>query len=224
MSRINLFKLVSPQRGLGILGIVQDHLKLTVGAVEELSNMVEKAATGEKTEKQKFFEKLSKMESEADSLRRKISEELTKGEYFPEEREDLMELVRAVDWIADWSREAGRILNVVSLERIQKDMQIAARNMCEGNKECVGTLMKCIQKLQENPRESLKLADEVEHWEEQIDDLYDQARRIMATLNPEGVTVGQLILLNAFLDAVETVADWCENTADLVRVIAVRLM
>lgn len=206
-----------------IIKMVQGHLELTVGTVEALLKMVKSAAAGEKTEMEKFFESLSKMEMDADALRRKISEELTKGEFFPEEREDLMELVRAVDWIADWSREAGRILDVISFEKFSEEMKVAAVNMCEGNKECVTALMKCIQKLPESAEESLHLADEVELWEEKIDALYDQARRIMANMDAEGVTMGQLILLNIGLDAIEMVADWCENTADLVRVIAVRL-
>ncbi|MCD6262816.1 DUF47 family protein [Candidatus Bathyarchaeota archaeon] len=218
-----LFGWFAPKRGVKILEMVQEHLRLTVRAVEELSRMVESASDGEKTKKWKFFENLSKMEMDADALRRRISEELTKGEFFPEEREDLMELVRAVDWIADWSREAGRILDVLSFDRFPEEMRVAACNMCEGNKECVTALMRCIQELPKSPGEALSLADEVERWEEKIDSLYDQARRILVNLNPEGVTVGQLILLNMFLDAIEMVADWCENTADLVRVIAVRL-
>ena len=36
-------------------------------------------------------------------------------------------------------------------------------------------------------------------------------------------STGALILLNEFLDSLETVADWCENTADIVRAIAVRI-
>lgn len=222
MSR-RLFSWFAPKRSTKALDMVQEHLKLTVGAVDSLLSMVRSAAAGDGSEKCEFFENLSKMEMDADVLRRKISEELTKGEFFPEEREDLMELVRAVDWIADWSREAGRILDIVSLEKFSNEMKVAAVNMCEGNKECVTVLMRCIQKLPESPEEALKLADEVERWEEEIDSLYDQARRILAKTDAEGIVVGELILLNMALDAIEIVADWCENTADLVRVIAVRL-
>ncbi|MBC8498748.1 hypothetical protein H8D40_07135, partial [Candidatus Bathyarchaeota archaeon] len=48
------------------------------------------------------------------------------------------------------------------------------------------------------------------------------ARGHLANLEYPGFSVGALILLNEFLDALETVADWCENTADIVRAIAVR--
>jgi uncharacterized protein Yka (UPF0111/DUF47 family) len=53
-----------------------------------------------------------------------------------------------------------------------------------------------------------------------MDELYGIARRHLAALETTTLNVGSLILLNEFLDALETVADWCENTADIVRVVA----
>ena len=58
--------------------------------------------------------------------------------------------------------------------------------------------------------------------EEDIDELYSQVRLSLATLEFPGYSRGALILLNEFFDALETVADWCENTVDIVRAIAVR--
>ena len=69
---------------------------------------------------------------------------------------------------------------------------------------------------------AIGLADQVEMIEEDVDDLYSEARRHIATLEFTGFSDGALILLNEFFDALETVADWCENTVDIVRAIAVR--
>jgi uncharacterized protein Yka (UPF0111/DUF47 family) len=69
---------------------------------------------------------------------------------------------------------------------------------------------------------AIGLADQVEMIEEDVDDLYSEARRQFATLEFTGFSDGALILLNEFFDALETVADWCENTVDIVRAIAVR--
>jgi len=38
------------------------------------------------------------------------------------------------------------------------------------------------------------------------------------------INPGEAILLSQLLDAVENVADWCENTVDQVRVVAVRML
>jgi predicted phosphate transport protein (TIGR00153 family) len=134
-----------------------------------------------------------------------------------------MELVRAVDWIADWSREAGRILVIIPFESSPEEMKSSVIEMCKACVACVTNLARCIKVLPDNPKEAIELANEVEMLEEDIDDLYSITRRHLANLDFPDFSPGALILLNEFLDSIETVADWCENSADLVRAIAVRI-
>ena len=220
MSR-RLFGWFAPKRGENVLKMVEEHLELTQNAVMDLYKMVEASAMCLEKDSKDFFESVSQ-QMRADALRRTMVEELTKSEMFPEEREDLMELVRAVDWVADWSKEAGRILVIIPFETAPDEMKEAAKNMCKANVDCVGVLSKCVKALHEDPKAALSLADEVEMLEENIDELYSIARYHLANLEYPGFSVGALILLNEFLDALETIADWCENTADIVRAIAVR--
>ena len=218
-----LFGWFAPKRGENVLVMVEEHLELTKDAVMDLYKMVEASANNQEKDSRGFFESVSKLEMRADDLRRKMVEELTRSEMFPEEREDLMELVRAVDWVADWSKEAGRILVIIPFDRAPDEMKQAALDMCKANVDCVGVLGECVQTLHErNNSEALNLADKVEILEEELDELYSVARDHLANLEYPGFSVGSLILLNEFLDAVETIADWCENTADIVRAIAVR--
>jgi predicted phosphate transport protein (TIGR00153 family) len=221
MSR-RLFGWFAPKRGENVLKMVEEHLDLTQNAVMDLYKMVEASAMCLEKDCKDFFESVSQLEMKADALRRTMVEELTKSEMFPEEREDLMELVRAVDWVADWSKEAGRILVIIPFENAPDEMKEAAKNMCKANVDCVGVLSKCVKALHEDPKAALSLADEVEMLEENLDELYSIARYHLANLEYPGFSVGALILLNEFLDALETIADWCENTADIVRAIAVR--
>lgn len=206
-----------------VLNMVEEHLELTKRAVEELYRMVEAASEGRLREREKLYREVSEMEMKADRLRREMVEELTRRDIYPSEREDLMELVRAVDWVADWAREAGRILSIIPFEKAPDEMRKAARDMCKADINGVSVLSKCVKALLREPHKALELANEVEMIEEDIDELYSIARRHLASLSFEDFTPGSLILLNMFLDALETIADWCENTADIVRAIAVRL-
>ncbi|MFB0558654.1 MAG: DUF47 domain-containing protein [Candidatus Bathyarchaeia archaeon] len=218
-----LFKWFAPKRGEKVLEMVEEHLQMTQNAVKSLYRMVEASASCQMGECKDFFESVSQLEMRADALRREMVEELTRSEMFPEERGDLMELVRAVDWIADWSKEAGRILVIIPFEKAPDEMKEAAQNMCRAIVDCVSVLAKCVKALPEAPKEALSLADEVEVLEEDLDELYSAARTHLANLEFPSFTTGALILLNMFLDALETVADWCENTADIVRAVAVRV-
>jgi hypothetical protein len=217
-----LFGWFAPKRGEKVLQMVDNHLALTLKAVESLYSMVEAAAECDTQKCKSSYMNVSEFEMQADNLRRQMVEELTMSEMFPEERDDLMELVRAVDWIADWSREAARILNIIPFEKAPDEIKEASLNMVKADVKSVEVLIECVKVLPKNPKEALNLANEVEMMEENIDELYSTARMHFATLEFTDFTMGALILVNEFFDALETVADWCENTADIVRAIAVR--
>lgn len=202
--------------------MVEDHLELTENAVIALHKMVEVASDCDNEACKQAFLDISEMEMKADSLRRNMVKELTEGDMFPEERDDLMELVRAADWIADWSKEAARILNIIPFEKTTDELKTATLNMVKANVDCVEVLKQSIDVLPTDPKKSLSLADEVEMLEETIDDLYGEVRNQFAMEEFPEFSMGSLILLNEFFDAVETIADWSENTADIVRAIAVR--
>ncbi len=96
------------KRNETVLEMTHRHLDVTIKAVNQLHEMVR--TTSNDQEKKAFYETISQHEMEADQIRREMVSELSTRALFPTERDDLMELVRAVDWIADWSREAARIL------------------------------------------------------------------------------------------------------------------
>ena len=211
------------QRNDRILTMIRDHLTLTQKAVEELYEMVVEVSH-DPSRKKKFYDSISDKEMRADQLRRDMVTELSIRNVFPDERDDLMEIVRAVDWIADWSREAGRILNIIPFEKTPDDLKIIVQNMCRENVAAVKVLGQCIKELSGDPHKALELANQVELLEEDLDDLYGEARSHFVLIDDGVFTRGALILLNEFLDSIETVSDWCENTADIARAIAVRVI
>lgn len=222
MSR-RLLDWFSSRRERRVLEYVNRHLGLTVDCVTELEIMVKAASRGDLEEKRGSFQRLSSMEREADELRRTLAEDLlTRGTLPPDVREDLMNLVGTMDWVADWAREAGRILHLLEFERIPEQMKAAAERMAGELKSCVLPLRRSINSLTRDPEAALKLAYEVESVEEVIDDMYAEVRELFLALDFSSFDTPFLILLNAFFDALEMVADWCENTSDLVRVLVIR--
>ncbi len=211
------------RRNETVLEMTHNHLDLTANAVKELYEMVQAVGAGS-ADKKKHYESISQHEMKADQIRRAMVTELSNRDLYATERDDLMELVRAVDWIADWAREASRILVIVPFEKLPSDFKQAVENMCRENYNCVKVLDDCIKALSVDPKKALELADQVELFEENIDDLYSLAREMYVEIDVPDMTRGAMILLNEFMDAVETVADWCENSADIARAIAIRVI
>jgi predicted phosphate transport protein (TIGR00153 family) len=206
------------------MGLVLEHSKMTTVTVEQLSRCIQNAIEGKKEELQRNFGLLEAKEREADGLRRRIIEELARGELPVDERVGLMRLGRLIDWVTDWSHEASRVLVLFDLSQMPKQIQAVIVEMCSTVIECTVKVAGCVQKLMDGDLdESLKATDQVERLEEKVDALHQKARSFLKDIKTNGIGVGSVILLDQFLEAIENTADRCEDTCDQVRVMAVTL-
>lgn len=215
-----LIKWFEKRRETKAIAMLQCHLALTVGAVEDLDKAVKAATENKQKEMQRHAERVAGNEKEADRLRRKVMDEISRGELSPTDREDLMNLVKRVDMVADWSRESTRVLAAVPMNQVPKTLQKASIAMLERVKECVISLQRCINKMMTKPEEALKAADDVERLEEQVDDLHENALILFG--KEEIQKAGTAVLISQLFEAIEMIADSCEDACDQVRVIMVR--
>lgn len=215
-----LIKWFEKRRETKAIAMLQCHLALTVGAVEDLDKAVKAAVENQQKEMQRHAERVASNEKEADRLRRKVMDEISRGELSPTDREDLMNLVKRVDMVADWSRESTRVLAAVPMNQVPKTLQKASIAMLERVKECTISLQRCINKIMTKPEEALKAADNVERLEEQVDDLHENALILLG--KEEIQKAGTAVLISQLLEAIEMIADSCEDACDQVRVIMVR--
>lgn len=212
------------RRTVKAMGLVLEHSKMTTLALELLAKCIQNAIDGKKEDLLRNFELLHRKEQEADALRRQIIEELARGELPADERGGLMRLGRQIDWITDWAHEGGRILVLFDLSRMSKQVQDVIVEMCEAVEECAVKVAESVAKLMDGEiDQSLQAADGVERLEEKVDDLYQKARSNLNDMKIDGTSVGSMILLSEFLEAIENTADRCEDTCDQVRVMAVTL-
>jgi len=206
------------------MALVLEHSRMTTVAVELLGKCIQVAIDGRQTELQKSFELLDQKEHEADILRRRIIEELARGELPSDERVGLMRLGRQLDWITDWSHEGSRILVMFDLSKMPKEVQSILLEMSSTTTQATLHVADTVQKLMDgNLDASLKAADEVERLEEQVDGLHQKARGILKDIETDGIHVGSIILLSQFMEAIENTADRCEDACDQVRVMAVTM-
>lgn len=212
------------RRTVKAMNLVLEHSRMTTLAAELLAKCVQNGIDGKKEELLRNFELLEQKEREADALRRRIIEELARGELPTDERVGLMRLGRLIDWITDWSHEGGRILVLFDLSQMPKQVQDVILEMCQTVNECTVKVTDCVEKLMNGALdESLQSADGVERLEEKVDKLYQKARSNLNGIKADAIGVGTIILLSEFLAAIENTADRCEDTCDQVRVMAITL-
>jgi hypothetical protein len=188
--------------------------------VEDLEKAITAALKQDEREMRKHIETVTKGEKEADTLRRKVMDEISKGELSPTDREDLMRLVKTVDMIADWSRESTRILGAISMQHVPQSIKYELSDMIKSVKECVRSLQKCVNKMMTKPEEAFQAADTVEREEEKVDDTHEQARILLG--KEDLPKAGIAVLISQLFEAIEMIADSCEDACDQVRIIMVR--
>jgi len=215
-----LIKWFQKRRETKALTTVQQHLALTTGIIEDLEKAVNAAVNQNEKEKKQSIDRITSSEREADVLRRKVMDDVSKGELSPIDREDLMELVKRVDMIADWGRESTRVLGAVPLEHVPKPIKDTLIEMVKNVKECTAFAQKCVNKMMTKPEEALQAADVVERSEEKVDDIHEKARILIG--KEELPRAGVAVLISQLFEAIEQIADSCEDVSDQVRIIMIR--
>ncbi len=215
-----LIKWFEKRRETKALTTVQRHLALTMGIVEDLDKAIAAAIRNEEKEMRKCVERVASSEKEADTLRRKVMDEISKGELSATDREDLMDLVKRVDMVADWSRESTRILGAIPMTEVPKSIKDEITIMVNSVRECASSLQKCVNKMMTKPEEALQAADAVEREEEKVDDIHEKARILMG--REDLPRAGVAVLISQLFEAIEMIADSCEDACDQIRIIIVR--
>jgi len=215
-----LIKWFEKRRETRALLTIQRHLTLTTGIVEDLEKAIKAAINNDEKEMQRCIENVANSEREADALRRKVMDDVSKGELSPIDREDLMHLVKRVDMVADWSRESTRILGAIPMGHVPKSIKDEFVNMVKSVRECAFSLQKCVNKIMTKPAEALQAADTVEREEEKVDDIHERARTLI--VKEDLPKAGIAVLVSQLFEAMEMIADSCEDACDQVRVIMIR--
>lgn len=215
-----LIKWFEKRKETKTLRAVQRHLTLTTGIVEDLEKAIHASVNDDSREMHKCIERVASSEKEADMLRRKVMDEISSAQLSPTDREDLMGLVKRVDMVADWNRESTRILGAIPMEHVPSAIKDEFLEMVTGVKACVVSLQKCVNKMMTKSEEALQAADEVEREEEKVDDIHERARVLIG--KEDIPRAGVAVLASQLFEAIEMIADSCEDVCDQVRVIIVR--
>ena len=215
-----LIKWFAKRKETKALMTVQRHLALTTSIVEDLEKAMRASIKGDKKETERCIQRVASSEKEADGLRRNVMDEISTGELSPTDREDLMNLVKKVDMVADWSRESTRILGAIPMDNVPVSIKDESIEMVVNVKECAVSLQKCVNSIMTKPEEALKAADTVERQEEKVDDIHEKARILLGKEDIQ--KAGVAVLIGQLFEAIEMIADSCEDACDQVRVIIVR--
>lgn len=202
--------------------LCEEHMNKIVATIVGLKKIVYAFCESDATKMNSAFAEVSDREKEADEIKRKIIEELSKGIFHPINREEIIRLILTADDIATNAEAATRRLKLIPIGKLNKPIKAGLKTMSDKLVSIVEVVSKAIRMLTKNPHDAIELANETERIEEDIDDFRrDQlVPKLVALLN-RCKTIGFCMMLKETIDKMEDVADRCEDVADVIRGIAI---
>lgn len=197
---------------------LKDHVRAVGDATAELNKAVTALCN---SDTEKAVEALNRMllsEKEADTIEERVSMELSKGDMEPKEREDLLRLIRRMDFIADWSKESGMNLQLILEAKVRVPVSLWSHyhEMTIELERAAKELRASIEQLGINEELADKHSREVERLEHVLDELYFVTKKeiLFSDIDPRAV-----FLLRDMLHGIENASDSCKDVADIIHIL-----
>jgi predicted phosphate transport protein (TIGR00153 family) len=202
-----------------------EHISKVASVVNYAVKVLEAYASGNAPEASMWWNEVFKAEKEADDIKRKLIAELSSGVFHPIDRETILRLVLGSDDIAAYAKAwSRRTMLMIPLQgRLPDSTATKLVNMGKKVLEATKLVKMAIEKLVEDPRAVLGLANEIERIEEEVDDIrIDVFNEIIELCDK--VNTSFCILSKELMDSVENAADKCEDVADILRSLALLMI
>ncbi|MBC7108666.1 MAG: DUF47 family protein [Methanomassiliicoccales archaeon] len=208
----------SRRRESVVMNGIRNHALRVSDTIAELNRAIAAIGNGERTKALEAIQRLLVSEKEADFYESTISEELSKGDLDAREREDLMHLVRRMDYVADWGKEAALNLQMIIEAGVEvpKSLWEKYHAMTAELERATRMLKMSIDNLGVNEEEVVKHEREVETAEHNLDEMYFDTKKqiLFAQMDPRAI-----FLMRDILHGIENSADSCKDTADIIHIL-----
>ncbi|MCC6004676.1 MAG: DUF47 family protein [Thermofilum sp.] len=209
---------LSKERRKDVIKMSLEHAERVLGVAECAVKVLEAYLANNPSEASNWWDKVFTLEREADDTKRRILLELSKEVFHPIDRETIVRLIFALDDIAAyakaWSRRTMLLFELGERlpETIISKLVLMGRRVSDATR----VVREAIEKLAEEPKKVLELADDIERSEEEVDDIRIDVFRDIVHLCDKTRT-SLCLLSKEIMDSIENGADKCEDVADVLR-------
>jgi predicted phosphate transport protein (TIGR00153 family) len=200
----------------------QIHVEIVFESILKLKEVMACFYAGNFKELDKLVDELSKLEHDADIIRRKMEMEYYHGAFLPFDREDRIVLAEMVDSVSDMAEATGYSISLSRLVFPSKGRG-DFESFMDIIIQSVSVLRECIEKLDENMGDAIAKAHEVEDLEDVADAM---ERKIIKTLyqlyHEEKIDILTLMELKNIAVKLGHIVDRAENASDRALIIAAK--
>jgi len=205
-----------------ILDISDEHMKRIVKTVAGMNKAIQAYCDLDRKKMDEGDREAFQSERDADEIKRRILEELSKGIFHPINRDEIIRLTMTADEIAANAKAAARKLKYLDPKKLSEDLRKTIRTFSTAVMEISMRTHETFIMLEKDPKGAVALSHEVEKMEEKIDDLRaEELTPRLLTWYKKIKDIGSALLLREITDNMENIADFCEDVSDIIRSIAI---
>ncbi len=216
----SLLEWFSKRRESVVMRYIRDHAQKVADTTTELDRVLNALCKGDRERALDAIKREMLSEKEADNLEAKITEELSKGDMDSKEREDLMHLIRRLDYVADWAKEAGMNLQLVIEANVNVPLTLwnKYQAMTAELDKAAKELKLCIDSLGVDEEAAMRYERGVEVQEHIRDEMYFSTKKeiFFADIDPKAI-----YLMRDILHGIENSADKCKDAADIIHLLII---
>ncbi|WEU40122.1 MAG: DUF47 family protein [Candidatus Odinarchaeum yellowstonii] len=199
------------------------HLKAVLDVIKELNKLIKTAFSGDEAGFKECFDRLNLNERKSDEIHENIVLRIMDATVSPPDREDLLDLSRLIELVAEGARDAGRLINIfynVSAH-LPKNFKNSIIKM-SSTLECeINSLSISLELLKKDTKErAIKSTLKISELEQTIDELNILNLSMLREL--KDIPAGLVILIHDFIKCIEEAADYGKDCSDLIRAIAIK--
>ena len=198
---------------------IENHLEAVKKTLESFRKLMEAYLNGDLEGAKALEEEVSKLESEADNLRRSIELMLYEGAFLPASRGDYVRLSELVDQVADAAESAAHVL-ILAKPKVPEEIKDGIIELVGSAIETYDVLMEAVRALNRDVDEALRLAKETEDREERADVV--EYRVKAEVFESETITTYAKLIWNQVLTKIGDIADRAEDASDQVMLMAIK--
>jgi len=168
---------------------------------------------------QVYYDKINKTETEADEIHEKLAEAIASGSFFSYIRDDFLDLLEEMDFMADYSKDVAKMFYEYNVSRQALNFLLKETFFNDFVKAIVdtvdsfGVVLSMLKK--SPPHEILLKIKEVETMEEKADFIKDKT---LIELHNKGrsLDVLDIITLREAINLMDNIADSAEDSSDII--------
>ncbi len=203
------------------LAVLQDESRKVLDAARDLSLAFTALLKNDQKGLQAAQLRIGKAEDDIESLRRTLTRELAEIGTMMMNREDVLRTAYNIEDIAGYLSGIAFKFSQVKRSALRRGkFRDEVKGLVDMSVEALQRMNDLVRALAMNPSDAIRLANDVQKIEKEIDDKY---RMLSARLLKEVRAVKDLIILRDILESIEDMTDRCLTASDSLTILSLGL-